>query len=108
MDIQVLGLGALGGILPDLIRIAKAQGNIGQVGGVNVLVSMVVLAIIGGVAAFLADAASTEPVGIIAAVTAGFSGPEIISRLVGGTSGGGGGPESFSTPASGVLGWWRV
>ena len=55
MDVQVMVLGAVGGIIPDLLRIAKAKGDLSKVGGLNVLISMVVLIILGAIAAFAAD-----------------------------------------------------
>jgi hypothetical protein len=119
---QVLLYGAVGGLLPDLIRIAKARGNLADVGGFNVIISIVVLVTLGMIASWLADSAAHDSTTLISSVTAGFAGPEIISRLVGGgnggsgggggggASGGGGGatPQSFGTGGLGVTRWWRV
>ena len=106
MDTQVILLGAVAGLVPDLVRIAKAQGNLGKVGGLNVLISMVALSLVGAIAAFAADAVEPGRATVLASLTAGFTGPEVLSRLLGGS--GGGGPESFRTPSTGLLGWWRV
>ena len=117
---EVLMFGAIAGLLPDIVRIAKAKGNLKDVGGLNVLISMIALAILGAFASYLADIFDKAAPTVVASLTAGFSGPEVISRLLGGTSGGGGGgggggagpegapqPESLS-PTAGVTRWWRV
>jgi hypothetical protein len=111
LEPMVLLLGAVGGVLPDLLRIAKAKGDIRQVGGATVLISMVVLAIIGAVAAVAADSTSADAPTVLASLTAGFTGPEVISRLVGsGSSGQGGRPvdtQSVDT-RSRLFSWWTV
>ena len=107
MDAQVLLLGAVGGVVPDLLRIAKAQGNLGAVGGANVLISMVALAILGAIAAAAADLVQPGGATALASITAGFTGPEVISRLLGGFRTGGG-TEAVGTPSRSVLGWWRT
>jgi hypothetical protein len=105
MAIEILVYGAIGGLLPDLVRIAKAKGEMSVVGGANILISMVVLAALGAVAAFLTDTVTEGLPTVISAVTAGFTGPEVISRLVGG---GGGGREATRTQPRSVTGWWQV
>jgi hypothetical protein len=104
---MVVLLGALGGLLPDLLRIAKAKGDLGQVGGANVLISMVVLAVIGAVASVVADNVDPNQATLISSVTAGFTGPEVISRIAGATTSGGGG-RAMGAGGRGILGWWSV
>ncbi len=113
MDTQVLLLGAIGGLLPDLLRIAKAKGNVGDAGGTtNVLISMLVLAIIGAIAALAADSVDTNRASVLASLTAGFTGPEVISRLVGGVTAPRGGDtrdgRAAGSGASGLTRWWSV
>jgi hypothetical protein len=103
--VQIVIFGAIGGVIPDLLRIARAQGNLGQVGGANVLISMVVLAILGAVAGYVASLASSGDTTVLSSITAGFAGPEVISRLVGTSSGG---VEAYAGGGRGVTGWWRV
>jgi hypothetical protein len=74
----LVGLGALGGLLPDVIRFAKNRQN-----GFpewfkkpGYWVGLAVLVVLGGLAAWLGQATDLKT-----AIAFGFSAPEILSRL---------------------------
>jgi hypothetical protein len=78
---QVLLFGAVGGALPDLIRVAKAGGSLGFLTK-SFLVSFVALIVVGAIAAYIAEQiAGADKSTVLSALTAGFGGPEVISRL---------------------------
>jgi hypothetical protein len=71
--------GMLGGLLPDLIRLAKSRHEFdwpGFLARPGFWVGLLALVIIGGVAALLGSANQIRE-----AVIFGFAGPEVISRL---------------------------
>jgi hypothetical protein len=93
---QVLLFGAIGGAVPDLTRIAKA-GAVTQ----TVIISLVALVILGAIASLAANAVTAGTV--ISSLTAGYAGPELLSRLFAGTP-----PATGRRAAadSGLQAWW--
>ena len=74
-------LGCLGGVLPDLLRIARNRYDKGlgvYLKSLNFWVGLVILILIGGATAWIFDASSAKDALII-----GYTSPQIISQLVG-------------------------
>lgn len=78
----ILVLGAVGGAIPDLIRVAKAAGDL-RYWSRTYLISFIALVVLGALAAWLADVVDgvAQPT-VVTALTAGFAGPELVSRLL--------------------------
>jgi hypothetical protein len=74
-------LGCLGGVLPDLLRIARNRYKSGlnnYLKSLNFWGGLVILILIGGVTAWILNASSAKDALII-----GYTSPQIISQLVG-------------------------
>jgi hypothetical protein len=111
---EVLLWGAIGGLVPDLLRVIKVKGDLSKVGGAQALViSVIALVIVGAIAAVVADNFDTAAPTLISSITAGFTGPEVLSRL-GGTGGNGGdggdGPntQGYGRGRPSILRWWSI
>jgi hypothetical protein len=82
---QTLTLGVVGGLLPDIIRIVRDRHNKelpAFLKSSKFYISLVLLAALGGFAAWLLDAASYKD-----AVIYGFTAPEALSKLAGTSAG---------------------
>lgn len=78
--ITPLVLGAIGGILPDVLRILKVVRSGQPVTGVfgwRLWVSLIILVPIGAFVAWLLDASSA-----MQALACGFSGPDLLSKIL--------------------------
>jgi len=76
---QAIGLGCAGGLLPDVLRLV--DGRYGPppeyLGRAIFWTSLVILTLIGGLAAYL-----VQPASVAEALAVGFSAPEILSKLL--------------------------
>lgn len=104
MDKLIL-LGAVGGFLPDILRIVAAgrEGTVPAFLGKGIFwVSLVLLAGIGALVVWVFGAASPKE-----ALALGFGGPELISRLVGSIGQTDRTGEEGPQPGLTLSDWWR-
>ncbi len=94
----LVSFGALGGLLPDLVRFVKnrQKGFPEWFSKVGYWVALLFLVILGGLVAWLGGAGSWK-----AALAMGYAAPEIISRLAGSES-----PDLRSLAGFEVRKWW--
>lgn len=81
----IFGLGCVGGLLPDILRIIKNRhdSNVpSYLKRFNFWLGVILLVALGGFAAWLLEATNAKE-----AVTFGFAAPQVISSLVGGSKG---------------------
>jgi len=77
---EMVGLGCLGGILPDILRMiaARYEGPPKYLAQPFFWISLLLLVVLAGGTAFL-----VKPTGTIETLAVGFGAPEIISKLLG-------------------------
>jgi hypothetical protein len=84
MDWTVIGLGCLGGAIPDVIRLVQGRYNQdlpNYLRQPNFWIGFVLLIVIGGLAAWLGDAT-----GLKEALAYGYAAPELIARFLSSTN----------------------
>jgi hypothetical protein len=98
LDWTFVALGAVGGLLPDLIRFVKdrQKGFPDWFRKVGYWVGLLLLVVLGGFAAWLGGAKTWQ-----AALAMGYAAPEIISRLVGSDS-----PDLRGFGGFSLRKWW--
>jgi len=75
--VHTVVLGAIGGLLPDVLRLIKERDHLqAYLGSGGFYLSLVLLAGVGALAAYIAPAGSVKE-----AVAIGFAAPEFLSRL---------------------------
>lgn len=80
MDWHTFGLGCIGGLLPDVIRLIQGRYKPelpGYLGGANFWIGLILAVILGGFAAIWGNSTNT-----VQALACGFSAPEIITKLL--------------------------
>lgn len=103
-ELEVFGLGCLGGILPDLLRLIKGRhdGAPGYLKDWFYWVMSAVLVLIGGLAAYYGQATGAKE-----AIAFGFAAPEIISRAFGGSDADRGAPRGGGANiVRKIRSWW--
>jgi hypothetical protein len=76
-DLPLVILGAVGGVVPDLVRLAKRPNTVLQdLKNPNLYASLVILAILGALASFIFQATSLKE-----ALGLGIAAPSLISNL---------------------------
>jgi hypothetical protein len=101
-ELKLIAVGCAGGIIPDLIRLAKARYEAGIADYLkhwNFWLGLLILVVLGGIAAALG-----EPTNTMQALALGYAAPEFFSKIVAQPQAG---MEEFPQPGKfSVRHWW--